>query len=356
MSLKPSILDRHLGGALLGAALLTAVVLLGLSGFVSFVEELDGAERHGLGLAEVGWLTVLKLPELLFEMFPLIVLLGAILGLGGLAAGGELVVMQAAGMPVWRIAWSAAMAGLLLGLLSLLIGDRLVPWARAQATSVRVGSVEMTRGDLWLREGSRYVSVGQVPAAESLRSLRIFELDDAGSSLQAMETAELAEFGPDGWQAQDWTRELPLEDALQLERRATTPLALDFGPDVLRLFLLRADSLSIPGLQRYIRYLEANKLDSHRPRMEFWRKLATPLSVVAMVLIAVPFVLGPLRDTGAGQRLFVGVLLGIAFYVFNETVINLGSVYRWSPPLAALTPAICLGLIATFRLARHRAR
>ena len=45
------ILDRHLAVALVAAAVLTAVVLLGLSGFVSFVEELDWARRHDMGVS-----------------------------------------------------------------------------------------------------------------------------------------------------------------------------------------------------------------------------------------------------------------------------------------------------------------
>ncbi len=352
------ILDRHLAQALIGAALLTALVLLGLSGFVSFVEDLDSAGRYGLSAAQVAQLTLLKLPELLFDMFPLIVLLGAILGLGGLAASGELVVMQAAGMPVWRIAASAATVGLLLGLLALVVGDRLVPWANAAASDLRSGE---TRSDaagpsLWVRNGRLYVHVGAVVGRHQLESLRVFELDEPGSTLVAVESAARAEYRDGRWQAYEWQRVEPTAQALLRERAAQEPLRVSFEPELLELFLLRAGSLSLPGLQRYIAYLESNKLDSHRPRLAFWQKLATPLSVVAMVFIAVPFVLGPLRDTGAGQRLFVGVLMGIGFYVLNETVVNLGAIYRWSPPAAALSPAILLGLVALWRLVQYRAR
>ena len=41
-------------------------------------------------------------------------LIGALLGLGTLARGSELTVMRAAGISVWRIAGSVAMAGVLL--------------------------------------------------------------------------------------------------------------------------------------------------------------------------------------------------------------------------------------------------
>ncbi len=352
------ILDRHLGLALVGAAALTAVVLLGLSGFVSFVEELDWARRHDMGASAAGLLTLYKLPELLFDMFPLIVLLGAILGLGGLASAGELVVMQSAGMPLWRLALSVAVVGLGLGMLSLAVGDRVVPGARAAASSIKQGKprADQAGRELWLREGSAFVHIGDVREPRRLEDVHIYEVAGGGSGLVAVQTARVLVYSGGGWDAEGWAREVAREDRLEVETQEHRRLDFDFGPDVIELFLLRADSLSLPGLRRYIQYLEMNKLDSHSPRLEFWRKLASPLSVVAMVLIAVPFVLGPLRDTGAGQRLFIGVLMGIGFYVFNETIVSLGAVYRWPPVLAAFSPAVALSVLASWRLATYRAR
>lgn len=361
-----TILDRHLALALLGAAALTAVVLMGLSGFVTFVEELDWARRNGFGLSAAAWLTLYRLPELLFEMFPLVVLLGAILGLGGLASAGELVVMQGAGMSLGRLAGSVAVVGLLLGLASLVLGDRLVPHARAAEAALKSGNDTGTmpaRG-LWLRDGERFVHIARVADPRNLEAVRIFEIAADGRRLEAVQFADNVSYATGtsstvsspagGWMAHGWRREQPGEDRLLFQRQDLKPLAFGFGPDVIELFLLRADSLSLPGLLRYIRYLEHNKLDAHRPRLEFWRKLAAPLSVVAMVLIAVPFVLGPLRDTGAGQRLFIGVLMGIGFYVFNEAVVSMGMVYRWPPLLAAFTPVLALLVLASWRLQRHR--
>jgi lipopolysaccharide export system permease protein len=354
--MRLSILDRHLALAVLAATLATAMVLLALVGFVSFVEELDWARRHDRGADAAMLLTLYKLPELAFEMFPIMVLLGAILGLGSLAAAGELVVMQAAGMPVWRMAASVAVVGLLLGSAALLLGDRAVPWAKTAAADVKHGSAERDQSvpELWLREGVRFVHVGEVHSPTRLEQLRIFEMSTRGDRLLAVETVARADFVDGQWQGRQWQREDVGQGDLDRRQQQLRDLSLQFEPEVLQLFLLQADALSLPGLRRYIDYLERNKLDSHRPRLEFWRKLAAPLSVVAMMLLAVPFVLGPLRDTGAGQRLFVGVLIGIGFYVVNETAVSLGAVYRWSPVLAALAPALFLMVMAGWRLRSFR--
>src|SRR3546814_11041913 len=71
---------------------------------------------------------------------------------------------------------------------------------------------------------------------------------------------------------------------------------------------------------RLIGYLERNGLDASSYRLSLWRKLIAPLTVVAMMLLAVPFVLGSQRGGGDGQRLLVGILVGLVFYVINEEI------------------------------------
>jgi lipopolysaccharide export system permease protein len=122
------------------------------------------------------------------------------------------------------------------------------------------------------------------------------------------------------------------------------------SPEVLRLFVLEADALSMHGLWRLIRYLDENNLDSRAYAVALARKAMAPVTVMAMMLFAVPFVLGPLRNTGAGQRLLVGVLVGLVFYVLNEVTANTGQLYGWNPLVAAGTPTLAFALIGVWRL------
>ena len=253
---------------------------------------------------------------------------------------------------------SVAVVGLVLGLCSLIVGDRLVPAARAASDALkgRATAVAVDGRGLWLRDGDRFVSVEKVVDPTRLRGVHIYAVSAEGDALNAVDYCEEIEYRDGRWLAQGWSQERPGERELVVFLQDERALELNFGPDVIELFLLRSDSLSLPGLRRYIAYLEQNKLDSHAPRLSFWKKLSAPLSVVAMVLLAVPFVLGPLRDTGAGQRLFIGVLMGIGFYVFSETIVSMGAVYRWSPLLAAFAPGAILSCIASWRLLTYRAR
>ncbi len=354
------ILDAHLRNALLGLSLVVALALTGISGFVTLVEELDDLGQGNYGLAEVGLVTLLKMPELLYNMFPLIVLLGAILGLGGLAAGGELVVMQAAGISVRRLAWSAGKAGLLLGLLVLLLGEFLVPFSQRTADEIssraRFGADRSISRSVWLRQGEEYIRIGALEDARTISGLQVLSLDPRSHQLVRSMSMGQATYVDGQWQARD-VRVTDIDrDAVVVRNLDQADWNVRLDPELLQLFVLKSEGLSLRGLYQYIRYLRDNGLDATAPEYALWRKLAAPLTVLVMVFLAVPFVLGPLRDTGAGERLFIGVMIGIGFYVLNEVMGSLGQVYHWPAALAALAPTGALGVLAIWRLGHVAAR
>jgi lipopolysaccharide export system permease protein len=72
-----------------------------------------------------------------------------------------------------------------------------------------------------------------------------------------------------------------------------------------------------------------------------------PISAVSLVLLAVPFVIGPLRSAGVGQRVLTGALIGVAFYILGQATSQVGLVYGLPPFLGATLPsAVVLGLAA----------
>ena len=116
----------------------------------------------------------------------------------------------------------------------------------------------------------------------------------------------------------------------------------------------KPNSLSALGLFRYFRYLEANGLSTTRYRLALWEKLIHPLAVGVMIFLAIPLVLGKLHAVGLGQRILVGIIVGIAFYVAQQTAMQMGIVYGLTPFLSAVMPtasffAVGLWLIRQLR-------
>lgn len=348
-------LDRYLMRHVFELTGLVALALLSIYSFVTFVADLGDTGSGGFGLLQLVEYTLLMTPTSLYILMPIVALLGTLLGLGQLARQSELTAMRAAGVSLRRMGLAVLFAGAVLGVLTLLLGDWLAPGGQSLASALRSGD----RGQaaiatsVWLRNGPNMIRIGRVLSENDVQDVDIYRLGDDGA-LTASLTAQKGHFTGDHWQLLD-VRQTQFTDTRTVVTQLPT---LDVGgaldPGLLHLLILQADNLSFRGLSRLIDYLHSNHLDAANYELLYWRKLVEPLTVMAMMVFAIPFVLGRLRDSGAGQRLLIGVLIGIVFYVLNKVSLSYGKIYQLPAPIAAGTPTLLLGALAFWRLSRAK--
>jgi lipopolysaccharide export system permease protein len=112
------------------------------------------------------------------------------------------------------------------------------------------------------------------------------------------------------------------------------------------------DSLSITGLWQYAHYLKDQGLSNGRYWLAFWTKVLQPLVTVALVLMAISFIFGPLRSVTLGQRVFTGVLVGFTFRIVQDLLGPSSLVFGFSPLFAVLVPAAVCALAGVLLLRR----
>lgn len=106
------------------------------------------------------------------------------------------------------------------------------------------------------------------------------------------------------------------------------------------------------GLYSYIDYLEANGLSTERYELAFWKRLLLPFVSAVMIVLALPFIFGPLRSVGVGSRILFGVLVGVSFHLLNQLVGFFGLVYGLPPMLSAAIPSMLFFFAAVHFLRR----
>lgn len=333
---------------------IVALVLVALYTFISVVAEIDEVGEGGFGVAQLLAYSVMTMPAGLYTLLPIIAMLGTLAGLGVLAGQGELTAIRAAGVSTLRIGGSALIAGAVLAVLCLVLGDWLAPLGQRQAetyrTMARQGSdAGVVLRPVWLRDGEHLLHIRRLLAEDHIADVEIYTLAAPGQ-LAALRHVGEARFDGRRWQMRQ-VRETRFEPERILQsEQAELEWPGQLSPEVLRLFVLQANSLSIRGLFELVRYMDRNGLDATEYRLSLWRKLVAPFTVMTMMLFAVPFVFGSLRSAGMGQRLLVGVMIGVAFYVVNEVCASLGQLYGWPAFLAAALPTVALGTVGTLRL------
>ena len=120
-------------------------------------------------------------------------------------------------------------------------------------------------------------------------------------------------------------------------------------PDKLGVVTIKPEMLSLTGLKDYVDYLQQNSQESSRYELAFWRKVLQPLTIAAMLLMALSFIFGPLRSVTMAARVLMGILTGFAFYMSNEVFGPVALVYQLPPLAGAMVPSLLfIGLSVYF--------
>ncbi|MCB1775871.1 MAG: LPS export ABC transporter permease LptG [Candidatus Competibacteraceae bacterium] len=338
------LLDRYIFRAVATATLVTLLALLLLQFFLSLLVELeDVGKGHYHFLAALRYLLLIQ-PQRIYELFPMALLVGALLGMGVLANSSELIVMRAAGLSLTRLTGSVLQAGLLLSLGVIIIGEFVAPpleqFAREQR-AVDQGADLAIRGGrgFWARDGERFIHVQGVLPGVRLANIHAF-LVNPDAQLQSILHAEQARYQGGRWLLEGIERSVLKKDQVVTEHLAHQTFVSTISPQILEVLAADPSELSIRDLQIYVGYLEENGLDAENYWLELWRKLLAPLTYLAMLVIAMPFVFGPQRSTGAGQRLLIGLLLGLAFFLLNYMLGNVVLLYGYPPLIGAMLPSV----------------
>jgi lipopolysaccharide export system permease protein len=353
-----NIIDRYLALAAARATLLVMVVLLALIGFISLTNQLQDVGRGNFQVADAFVVVLANFPRNVFDVFPIAALLGGMMGLGALAKHSELVAVRAAGVGLRRLAFSMLLAGALFAAAAGAIGELLMPPAERFSNEYS-DELKRDRTSLsglsgsWLRDGERVFNILQVESLERLGGVYVYHFDDTGR-LESVALARRAEVGEDRvWSLEDvvLTR---FRERIETERIENLELLTGIDPSVMAVSVIDTNSMSIPMLREYIRYLEANDLQASRYEMAMWQRLANIAAVPAMLLLALPFVFGPLRSGGNSARFVVGFMIGVLYILGKGALADGAHVYGAPVWLTAWLPVVVILCAALFGLSRVR--
>lgn len=351
------VIDRHIAVQVIAYSLLVLLVLTALASIVTFVGEFGSIGKGSYTLADAALYTLLYIPSQAYQMFVVAALLGTLLGLGELASHNELMVMRTAGFSVMRLGASALAGGVVLLVLCAVLGEWLAPPAQRYADARRAEltgyNPDRVAGGVWARDGEIFLNVKQMSSGNQAHGILIYHVDNQ-HHLLAMSEAASAAFEGGSWRLKDVrTTDLHAEGA-SANTTASQAWRTFLSPRLLKLFSVDTSTLSARGLRQYIGYLHRNGIDASRYVAAFWNRVARPVALLVMVLLALPFVFGPLRSATTGQRLVTGMLIGIGFFVFNSIFLQAGVVFGLAPLLAAWLPTVVLALVSAISVSRIR--
>ncbi len=309
----------------------------------------------------------LLIPNHLYELLPISVLIGTIFVMARLAQSSEYTILRTSGLDPWRALRMLLSLGAFFVVLSFLIGDYLAPLSERTAQLLKAryqGVLTVGQTGAWLKEkqanNSYVVNVKTLSPQSDMRNVQIFEFDNKGLVMSTMRAAQ-ASFGEGGaWVLRSVDRvEFSVRSATATvtvtpATKALAPVTAgvtrsridsfrwptDITQEMVSVALLKPERMATLDLFNYIQHLDANGQTAQRYEIEFWKKVFYPLSCLVMVILALPFAYLHFRSGGIATYVFAGVMIGISFFLLNNVFGYIGNLQNWQPWLAAATPGL----------------
>ncbi len=353
------IIDRYISASIIKGCILMLVILLSVFSFMELVQQLDDVGKGNFQTADAFKYILLNLPARMLEIAPIATLIGSIAALGLLNKNSELIAIRASGVSISQISISILKTGIALMLVMALVSEFVAPRAQQYAEGQRMLAVSMT-GDLlkdngyWSRDGNSYLNIKSLMHGRIPTDISIYTFDKAGN-LRFYTHAEHADISNKKlWKLQGVVRKTFSPTgvtSVQLEEMPWRPFS---SLTQLGRLELPVYSLSPYNLYKYIEYLDNAGQNTQRYQIMLWQKIMGPISLVALMLLALPFAFGALRSASFSLRIVLGIITGLVYTLFNQFMGNLGLLFNINALLTAATPVVLVTIACVYLLRQAR--
>lgn len=352
-----NVLTGYIVREILKGSFVALLLLLTLFNLFTFSDELKDLGKGSYGLKEIFYYLALTSPRVFYELVPASALLGSLFILGAMGNNRELIAMRAAGLSVFGIIKAVMLAGGVLVIISILVGEFVAPVTERMAQLIKVSAQNKqvlmnAKYGLWLREDKKFINVRQIEDDGNLADISIYELDDQHHLRQAMHADQAVFLGKQQWNMKNIKKSEISTQQMFASTQDDQLWKSSIAPNLLKIVVVNPNNLSLYDLANYVGFLKKNHQKSHVFELAFWGRIVNPLVTFVMLLLSAPFVIGIKRGVSVGRRMMIGVVIGMGFNIIDKIVGHIGLIYDLNPPLMAFIPSLAVLAMALFAVSR----
>ncbi len=345
-----------------------ALAFLALFFFFDLLDEMGDVGRTVGDTTYTVWHALLAvslgIPNHLYELLPIAVLIGSIFVMARFAQSSEFTIMRTSGLGPWLALRTMLLLGACFVVQTVVVGDYIAPAAERMALVAKAKYLGKTSTSgstgAWLKEKNNgntlAVNVRAVRADGALQGIRVFQFDGQGRMvLQIHADSGQVQSTATAWDLTNariarfrYTLDAQGAETAQVTREQAPSLEwpTSITSEMLVAAVHKPDRMPTLELFQFIQHLKANDQSAQKYEIEFWRKVFYPLSCLVMVVLALPFAYLHFRSGGIAGYVFGGVMAGISFFLLNNVFGYAGNLQNWSPMLTAAAPGLIYSILS----------
>ena len=348
------ILIRYINREFFIGILMIMFGLICLFAFFDFIQEIGDLGKGSYGILQAILFVILSIPGHIYEVIPLAVLIGSMYSIGQLSYNYEFNVMRASGYSIKKIAVSLMYTGLFFSFFTIIVGDFIAPHSEKSAQQIKLGnsnsSVSQEFGSgFWIKDGDNFVNIENVLPDSSLEQINIYEFDNK-FNLRTIVNAKNGFFKQGEWKLSDIQQTIINKNSTEIKNIASGSWKSLMRPEMMNALIISPQKMSTINLFKFINYLKQNNQKSTKYEVALWEKLIHPLMPLVMLIFAIPF--GFLQERSGGKffKMFIGIIIGIAYQILNTLIRHLSLLNDWQPFVSSLIPTLIFLFIGIYMI------
>jgi len=349
--------ERYIRKTLLSFTLVVLVIWLGVYSFFNFLSEMNSIGQVDYTSLEAFRYIALLIPEVAYKHASPVILLGCVLGMGHLATTNQLIVLRISGMSIFKLTFLTIKSALIFIIIIIVIGEIFAPIAsdeaeRGRSTALNLSIASQSQEGFWIRSDESFINVQKNIDGKLFSGLTIIEVNSS-NKIETIMTSDNALF--DGKSLKMNNAEIfsidGADDMSFIESNSYN-MPVSFDQDLIDSLRKDPEDLTTWNIIKQIQFLSDNKLRSGIFEVELYKRLIKPITLMAMILLAMLFVFGSTRDVTLGRKIFFGISLGLSFELLSRIGGAMALSLDFNPVMSTVLPTIVVMVIAITLLIR----
>jgi lipopolysaccharide export system permease protein len=346
--------DHYIAKTLLSYTLVVLLVWLAIYSFFKFLTEINVVGQENYTILSAIKYIILKMPEVVYKQASPVILLGCILGMGHLATTNQLLIFRISGASILKITGTTLKNALIFVIAIIAIGEAIAPMSSNFAELGRSNALGNIAGStnqegFWIRDGDNFINVKKNIDGKLFTGITIIEVNSS-NKIERVIKSENAVFDGNSLDMSG-SKIFSINDSsvfenISLKERNSYNKTVSFDQDLIDSLEKEPKDLTTWTIIKQIQFLSDNKLRSGVFEVELYKRLIKPVTLVAMILLAMLFIFGSTRDATLGRKIFFGVALGLSFEMLSRITNALALSFDFNPLISAVLPSTLIMLIS----------
>lgn len=352
-----SIIDFYISREITNKTTITGIWLLTIHLFISLLdllEDVQGDDQIDFVLEVL----LLSIPRMIYELAPMILLIGTILAMATLSRSFELVALLASGVSKFRIATSVVGYGMVIALLMFMWGELVVPYSEGKQSLVKLSqfseqSAEAVEDGLWYRDANQFIHVTPTLEENVLKNIEIFHFDMAGRLVKISHAAGGLINEEDKVLKLFGVTEKSLANRKIIRQTSETKdYPIEAELKVIGAHERDPSQLTMFELYRATQFLKTNGLKTEFLDLAFWNRIIMPISMFVMAMFAVLFTYRIRPKVSNGHLVFIGLIFGLLYFAIQQSIGYFTMLNGLQPVIGTFSAFLLFSIAAIIALIR----